>query len=67
VALIKARLHVELVCTPGKIGQFDVVADGEMISGRGRNWLTRRFGAGYPNLEGVVELLEKRSANGAAR
>lgn len=67
MALIKARLHVEPVCTSGKIGQFDVIADGEIISKRGGNWITRRFGAGYPDLDGVVELLEKRSANDAAR
>ena len=67
MALIKARLHVEPVLTPCKIGQFDVIADGEMISKRGGNWITRRFGAGYPDLDGVVERLEKRSANDAAR
>jgi hypothetical protein len=67
VALIKARLHVEPVCTPGKTGQFDVIADGEVISKRGGNWLTRSFGAGYPDLDSVVELLEKLSPKDAAR
>jgi hypothetical protein len=42
----------------GKTGQFDVVADGEKIAERGGNWLTRSFGAGYPDLESVVEKLE---------
>lgn len=57
--LIKNRLDVDVVLVPGKTGQFDVVADGEKIAERGGNWLTRSFGAGYPDLEGVVEKLEK--------
>jgi hypothetical protein len=50
------------VTTPGKTGQFDVIAEGERIATRGGNWITRRFGAGYPDLNGVVDLLAKRSA-----
>ena len=57
--LIKKRMDAELVLVPGKTGQFDVLADGEKIAERGGNWLTRSFGAGYPDLEGVVEKLEK--------
>jgi hypothetical protein len=49
------------VITPGKTGQFEVIADGETVAERGGNWFTRSFGAGYPDLEGVVEKLEKRS------
>ena len=48
--------------TPGKTGEFKVVADGEIISQRGGNWLTQKFGAGYPDLDGVVDQLEKRRA-----
>jgi hypothetical protein len=59
VNLIKNRLHMEVVLTPGKTGQFDVVADGEKIAERGGNWLTRSFGAGYPDLDSVIEKLEK--------
>ena len=57
--LIKNRLNMEVVLTPGKTGQFDVVADGEKIAERGGNWLTRSFGAGYPDLNSVIEKLEK--------
>jgi hypothetical protein len=46
--------------TPGKTGQFDVIANGEMVATRGGNWFTRGFGAGYPDLESVVQQLEKR-------
>jgi hypothetical protein len=67
VALIKKRLDMEVVLTPGKTGQFEVLADGERISERGGNWLTRKFGAGYPDLEGVVDQLEKRHASLAVR
>jgi hypothetical protein len=63
VALIKKRLDMDAVCTPGKTGQFDVIADGETIVTRGGNWLTRSFGAGYPDLDGVVEQLEKHRAS----
>jgi hypothetical protein len=61
VTLIKQRLNIEAVCTPGKTGQFDVTADGERIAERGGNWLTRSFGAGYPDLEKVIEQLVEKS------
>ena len=65
MTLIKQRLKIEAVCKPGKTGQFDVIADGEKIAERGGNWLTRSFGAGYPDLEQIVEQLEERSRAGA--
>jgi hypothetical protein len=68
VALIKKRLDIDAVCTAGDTGQFDVLADGVRIAERGGNWFTRRFGAGYPDLDSVLELLvEKRRASDAAR
>jgi hypothetical protein len=60
VALIKKRLGTEAVVTPGKIGQFEVLADGDRVAERGGNWLTRSFGAGYPDLDNVVDQLQKR-------
>jgi hypothetical protein len=66
VTLIRKRLDIEAVTTPGKTGQFEVIADGERIAERGGNWVTRSFGAGYPDLEGVVGELEKRRALDAA-
>ena len=66
MTLIKKRLGIEAVVTPGKTGQFDVIADGETIAQRGGNWLTRSFGAGYPDLDIVVEKLAERRASGAA-
>jgi hypothetical protein len=62
VTLIKNRLDIEAVITPGKTGQFEVIADGERIAERGGNWLTRSLGAGYPDLDSVVEQLARRSA-----
>lgn len=67
MTLIKKRLDVEAVLTPGKTGQFEVIADGERIAERGGNWLTRSFGAGYPNLNRVIEQLEQRRASDAAQ
>jgi len=66
VALIKKRLGIEPVITPGKLGQFEVIADSERIVERGGNWLTRSFGAGYPDLESVVEQLEKHRKSRSA-
>jgi len=60
VALIKQRLKIDPVTTPGKTGQFDVIIDGERIAERGGNVFTRRFGAGYPDLDDVVERLVRR-------
>jgi hypothetical protein len=67
VTLIKQRLGIDAVCTPGKTGQFEVLADGERVVERGGNWFTRKFGAGYPDLENVVEELAKRNASEAKR
>jgi hypothetical protein len=67
VALIKKRLGIAALITSGKTGQLEVIADGETIAERGGNWFTRRFGAGYPDLDRVVELLEKRRAADAAQ
>jgi len=67
VTLIKQRLNIEAVCTPGNTGQFDVIADGERIAERGGNWLTRSFGAGYPDLEKLVEQLAEKSRAATGR
>jgi len=47
------------VLTPGKKGQFDVLFSGKPVATRGGNFLTRSFGAGYPDMEQVVDELEK--------
>ena len=67
MTLIKERLDIEAVTTPGKTGQFEVIADGERIAERGGNWFARSFGAGYPDLASVLEQLEKRRAHNAVR
>ena len=41
------------------------MADGETIASRGGNWFTRRLGAGWPDPEGVVAVLEERLAGDA--
>ncbi len=67
MTLIKKRLGIDAVLTPGKTGEFDVIADGERIATRGGNWFTRSFGAGYPDLDSVVDLLEKHRASNSGR
>ena len=43
------------------VGQFDVLADGTLVASRGGNPLTRIvFGAGFPDLDEVVNLLANR-------
>ena len=66
MALIKERLDIEPVRTPGKTGQFEVFADGQRIAERSGNWFTRSLGAGYPDLDSIVEWLEKHRTGGAA-
>jgi hypothetical protein len=65
VALIRKQLNIEAVLTPGNTGQFEVIADGQKIAERGGNWFTRKFGAGYPDLDAVVEKLKKHLGSGA--
>ncbi len=67
MTLIKQRLSIEAVCRPGKTGQFDVIAGGEKIAERGGNWLTRSLGAGYPDLEKVIEQLIEKNRAGTVR
>jgi predicted Rdx family selenoprotein len=67
VALIKKRLNIDAVITPGKTGQFEVTADGKLIAERDGNWFTRKFGAGYPDLDSVVEQLERHLARDPTR
>ena len=67
MTLIRDRLGIEAVKVPGATGQFDVVVNGKTIATRGGNWLTRSFGAGYPELNSIVEQIQKQNAGGAAR
>jgi hypothetical protein len=68
VNLIKKRLEIEAVTRHGKTGQFEVIVDGKRIVERGGNWLTRKLGAGYPDLNSVVEqLVEEHRASDKKR
>ena len=66
MALIKKRLDIEAVTTPGETGQFEVIADGESIAERGGNWFTRKLGAGYPDLDTTIGLLKALDQAGVA-
>ncbi len=59
--MVEERLGIQAVLKRGKVGQFDVLADGELIVTRGGNWFTRQFGAGWPEFEEVIATLEERS------
>jgi hypothetical protein len=60
VALIKKRLGVNAVMTPGGKGQFEVRVDGETVAERGGNWFIQGLGAGYPKFGEVVDRIEQR-------
>ena len=62
MTLIKERLNVDAITKPGRIGEFEVFADGSSVAKRGGNFLTRSFGAGYPDLEDLVALLAQKNA-----
>jgi hypothetical protein len=47
---------------PGKTGEFEVFADGVSVARRGGNFLTRSFGAGYPDLDALVDVLAQKTA-----
>ncbi len=60
--MIRKQLGIEPSLTPGAKGQFAVVVDGQTVAQRGGNLLTRRFGAGYPDLEMVMARIKQHSA-----
>jgi hypothetical protein len=60
VALIKSRLGIDATMIEGRTGQFEVFADGVSVVQRGGNKFTRILGAGYPDLEQVVQLLQTK-------
>lgn len=45
---------------PGKLGQFDVLVDGEVVASRGGGMLKRVLGGGWPDPEQVVAAIEAR-------
>ena len=47
------------------MGQFIVIADGRTIAERGGNFITRKFGAGYPNFDTVITQLQQLKTAGA--
>jgi len=62
--MIKERLGIEANLEPtNRSGQFDVLADGELVASRGGNVITRiLLGAGFPDSGQLIEILStKRS------
>lgn len=44
----------------GKLGQFDVVVDGEVVASRGGSMLRRLLGGGWPDPEEVIQRIEAK-------
>ncbi len=63
-ALIKERLALDVSMRPGVTGQFEVKVNGKTLATRGGNWFTRRFRAGYPDFDHVVEVVQERLSDG---
>ena len=38
----------------GKLGQFDVIVDGQVVASRGGGMLTKLLGGGFPDPDDVV-------------
>ena len=60
MASLKEVPQIEVTLTPGRKGQFEVLAGGESLVKRGGNWFTRQLGAGYPDTGEVVALLKEK-------
>lgn len=65
--MIKSRLGIDAAKVPGNTGEFKVIADGETVAERGGNWLTRSLGAGYPDLDVVVDTLQAKQQAASAK
>lgn len=44
----------------GNTGQFDVLADGELVATKGGGFLTKLLGGGWPDEDEVVRKLRER-------
>lgn len=62
---MNAEKSEKLGCTVqlqrGSSGQFDVVADGELIATKKGNFLTKLLGGGWPEPNAVVEALRAKA------
>ena len=61
-AKIEEELDISATTEPGSSGQFDVVADGEVIASREGGFFKKLLGGGWPDPDEVVEELRKRVA-----
>lgn len=48
--------------TPGRSGQFDVVCDGDVVATREGGFFSKLLFGGWPDPEGVVEILRAKGA-----
>ena len=59
--MIQRETGLDAALEVGNPGQFDVLADGQVIATRGGGVLARLFGGGWPEPARVVEALRARS------
>jgi hypothetical protein len=55
---------VKVTLERGRLGQFDVVVDGEVVARRARGVRRRALGGGWPEPEDVVAKIEAKLARG---
>lgn len=55
------RLGWKVELQRGSSGQFDVVADGELVATKTGSFLTKLLGGGWPEASEVVEALRAKS------
>lgn len=46
----------------GSLGQFDILVDGRVVSGRSGSILSHLFGKGWPSTEEVVQSIREGAA-----
>lgn len=57
---MKDELDLEVEFERGRAGQFDVLADGELVASKDEGFLAKFFGGGWPDEDEIVTAIAKR-------
>lgn len=60
--MLRKELGIEVDLKPGKLGQFDVEVDGEILQFRRKGFWERMFTGRFPDPEEVIERVQQRRA-----